>query len=161
MSQFLDRAGKHLVTLSNCYWAEAKNGNGYVANLTGTTKDGQYITAYMPATETIIQRGRDQGKTLATRTIETLQKIGMPADPTKIDELDGKEAIFVCDFEDGQDGQPRLRVQYVNPLGGAEKADPNKVANFFGRIGQAPGAPAPTPAAAPAPTPGPVDEIPF
>lgn len=157
----LNRAGRHIVTLSNCHWQESKSGNGYNAVLLGTTANGETVTHYMAATETIVRSGKNAGKSMWQVTLDTLMELGMPSDPTKLHELDGQQASFECEFETDDKGQPRLRVKFVNSLK-TRSADPTKVAGFFARLGYQGVASQPAATVQPAADPIPdLDEIPF
>lgn len=144
--KYLERAGTHLVTLRECHWSAAKSNNGFIANLVGETDQGETITAYLSATNTLIKSGRDAGKKMMDKTLADLKDLGMPDDPTRIGELVGQQAQFVCEFEGGDNGErPRLRVKFVNKVRRATAAELNAVGAFF-KTGVMPAAPAAAPA---------------
>ena len=97
--------------------AKALNRRGCQTDLLFWT-DGEEaeITGYLPFTSAYIQSGKNAGKKLVDLNNELLIQLGMkPAaggyiDPAKLtEELEEKEARFVVDYENDQNGKPHLR----------------------------------------------------
>ena len=79
-------------------------------------------------------------KKLVDLNNELLIQLGMkPAaggyiDPAKLtEELEGREAWFVVDYENDQNGKPHLRVKFINPAG-RESLDPNEAKSIFSNL---------------------------
>ncbi len=143
----ITEAGDYRVRIKGAYWTKLaeKNGdtNRLQAVLPGQVEIGgevAEITAYMPFTNAIIQSGKNAGKKLVDLNNDLLIQLGMKPvaggyiDPAKLtEELEGKEARFVVDYENDQNGKPHLRVKFINPAG-RESLDPNEAKSIFANL---------------------------
>lgn len=172
----INEPGDYRVRIKGAYWVKLNDKNGDTnrlqACLPGVCDIGgeeAEITGYLPFTNTYIQSGKNVGKKLVDVNNELLIQLGMkPAaggyiDPAKLtEELEGKEARFVVDYENDQNGNPRLRVRFINPVG-RESLDPNEAKSIFSNLI---GSQKPTVQRPPVQAPPPVfeddgDDIPF
>lgn len=140
----ISEPGRYRVQIRGAYWVKLDDKNGDTnrlqACLPGVCEIGgeeQEITGYIPFTNTYIQSGKNAGKKLVDVNNELLIQLGMQAgangyiDPARLtEELEGKEALFVVDYENDQKGRPQLRVRFVNPVG-RESLDPDMAAAIF------------------------------
>jgi len=82
-------------------------------------------------------------------------------DPAKLtEELEGREAWFVVDYENDLNGKPRLRVKFVNSAG-REALDPNEAKSIFANLIGSTTAAAKPPIYTPPPVEDNGDDIPF
>lgn len=130
MAKFLEKEGTYTVTIHGAHWTklQAKDGDErrMAAVLPGFVEvDGveQMINAELNFTRALIGKGQNAGRSMADVNMETLIALGMAEDvnglinPARLsEELEGKQAKFVCEFEEYQ-GKSRLKVKFVNPPG--------------------------------------------
>ena len=180
MATQLTTEGTFEVTLRNAHWTRLQEKDGDSRRMSAVlpgylTLDGEEtcITAELMFTRTLISRGRNAGRSVAEVSMETLAQLGMQIDadgfinPARLAaELEGKQARFVCEFEE-YEGQSRLRVRFVNAPGRAELAPEEAAAIFTDIIGKSVGPP-PVAASSPLPEPtppapplAPTEELPF
>ena len=169
MAKLLNVEGTFQVTLRNAHWTRLQEKDGDARRMSAVlpgyvTVGGEEfcVTAEMMFTRTLISKGRNAGRSVAQVSMETLAQLGMSVDadglinPARLTaELEGKQAKFVCEFEE-YEGQNRLRVKFVNPPGRAELA-PEEAAAIFTEIVGKSAAPRPAVSAA-APSPRPLPE---
>lgn len=143
----INEPGDYRVRIKGAYWVKLNEKNGdsnrLQACLPGVCDIGgeeAEITGYLPFTNTYIQSGKNAGKKLVDLNNELLIQLGMKPvaggyiDPAKLtEELEGKEAWFVVDYENDQNGNPRLRVRFINPVG-RESLDPNEAKSIFSNL---------------------------
>lgn len=172
----INEPGDYRVRIKGAYWVKLNDKNGDTnrlqACLPGVCEVGGEeceITGYLPFTNTYIQSGKNAGKKLVDLNNELLVQLGMKPgaggyiDPAKLtEELEGREAWFVVDYENDQNGNPRLRVKFINPVG-RESLDPNEASIIFSNLV---GSQKPTVQRPPVQAPPPVfeddgDDIPF
>jgi hypothetical protein len=177
----INEPGEYLVQIKGAYWVKLNDKNGDTnrlqACLPGVCEVGgeeAEITGYLPFTNAYIQSGKNVGKKLVDVNNELLIQLGMkPAaggyiDPAKLtEELEGRKARFVVDYENDQNGNPRLRVKFINSAG-REALDPNEAKSIFANLIGSQGSTAQRPAFKPVPPPAPPasgaddgDDIPF
>lgn len=135
--------GEYRVTIRGAYWTNTQDERGLTANLPGyVTVNGEErgIIGRLYLTETYVQKGKNAGKTLVEANNEMLISLGMTKtasgyiDPAKMpEELEGKEAYFVVDWENDKNGKPQLRVKYVNATG-LPSLDPNEAKSIFANL---------------------------
>ena len=143
----INEPGDYRVRIKGAYWVKLNEKNGdsnrLQACLPGVIEVGgeeAEITGYLPFTNAYIQSGKNVGKKLVDVNNELLIQLGMkPAaggyiDPAKLtEELEGREARFVVDYENDQNGNPHLRVKFINPVG-RESLDPNEAKSIFSNL---------------------------
>lgn len=143
----INEPGDYRVRIKGAYWVKLNEKNGdsnrLQACLPGVCDIGgeeHEITGYLAFTNTYIQSGKNAGKKLVDLNNELLIQLGMKPvaggyiDPAKLtEELEGKEARFVVDYENDQNGNPRLRVRFINPVG-RESLDPNEAKSIFSNL---------------------------
>lgn len=143
----INEPGEYRVRIKGAHWVKLNDKNGDTnrmqACLPGVCKIGSEeceIIGYLPFTSTYIQSGKNAGKKLFDLNNDLLVQLGMkPAsdgyiDPSKItEELEGREARFVVDYEDDQNGKPHLRVKFINPAG-REALDANEAKSIFANL---------------------------
>ena len=177
----INEPGDYRVRIKGAYWVKLNDKNGDTnrlqACLPGVCEingEEAEITGYLPFTNTYIQVGKNAGKKLVDLNNDLLVQLGMKPgaggyiDPAKLtEELEGREAYFVVDYENDLNGKPRLRVKFINPPG-RERLDPNEAKNIFANLIGSQGSTAQRPAFKPAPPPAPPasgaddgDDIPF
>ena len=139
MAKLLNFEGTFQVTLRNAHWTRLQEKDGDARRMSAVlpgyvTVGGEEfcVTAEMMFTRTLISKGRNAGRSVAQVSMQTLAELGMPVDadglinPARLTaELEGKQAKFVCEFEE-YEGQNRLRVKFVNSPGRAELAPEEK-----------------------------------
>jgi len=130
MAKFLEKAGTYTVMIRGAHWtklqAKGDDERRMAAVLPGFVEvDGveQMINAELNFTRALIGKGQNAGRCMADVSMETLIELGMPEDenglinPARLsEEMEGKHAKFVCEFEEYQ-GKSRLKVKFVNPPG--------------------------------------------
>jgi|GEM_PF-4732967 len=143
----INEPGEYRVRIKRAYWVKLDDKNGDTnrlqACLPGVCEingEEAEITGYLPFTSAYIQSGKNAGKKLVDLNNELLIQLGMkPAaggyiDPAKLtEELEGREARFVVDYENDQNGKPHLRVKFVNPAG-REALDANEAKSIFSNL---------------------------
>ncbi len=143
----INEPGDYRVRIKGAYWVKLNDKNGDTnrlqACLPGVCEingEEAEITGYLPFTSAYIQSGKNAGKKLVDLNNELLIQLGMkPAaggyiDPAKLtEELEGKEARFVVDYENDQNGKPHLRVKFINSAG-REALDPNEAKSIFANL---------------------------
>ena len=149
----IQTAGRHTVTASNAQLGESDKGTPFV-QITFTTESADVITGWLYLSEKAIER-----------SVGTLREVfGFNGKLSALaEQIDGKPCSIVVENETGQDGKERLRVKWVNPVGGSGSPTVKPMANMATRLAEleakmaripasAPKASAPRPAAArPAP----------
>lgn len=168
----INEPGEYRVTIRNAYWTNTKDERGLTANLPGYVSingEEHSIIGRLSLTDTYVQRGKNAGKTLTDVNNEMLISLGMNKtangyiDPAKLtEELEGKEAYFVVEWENDQNDKPQLRVKYINATG-RPSLDPNEAKSIFATLISSNGAvkpalPAPPTAAKAVED---IDQIPF
>ena len=166
--------GEYRVKIKGAYWVKLNEKNGDTnrlqACLPGVCEingEEAEITGYLPFTNTYIQSGKNAGKKLVDLNNDLLIQLGMkPAaggyiDPAKLtEELEGREVWFVVDYENDQNGNPRLRVKFINSAG-REALDPNEAKSIFANLIGSKAAAAKPPIYTPLPVEDNGDDIPF
>jgi len=146
MAEYLKKEGEFLVTIRGAHWTRLAEKDGDTHRMSAVlpgyvTIDGvEYvINAEQMFTRTLMNKGRNSGRTLAEVSMETLARLGMSVDanglinPARLTpELEGKQARFVCEFETYNDVE-RLKVKFVNPPG-REELPPDEAASIFASI---------------------------
>ncbi|MCB5253690.1 MAG: hypothetical protein LHW51_12030 [Candidatus Cloacimonetes bacterium] len=127
----INEPGDYRVRIKGAYWVKLNDKNGDTnrlqACLPGVCEingEEAEITGYLPFTSAYIQSGKNAGKKLVDLNNELLIQLGMKPvaggyiDPAKLtEELEGREARFVVDYENDQNGKPHLRVKFINSAG--------------------------------------------
>jgi len=136
MAKKITNPDTYLVEIREPYWEDAtKDGApGMALVLPGYCEiDGEekYINGKLYFKSTIIQGGKNQGKSLYEVSIDTLIQLGMstPFSPEKRTELEGKLAKFVVQ-EDEYKGKTTIKVAFINPPG-KEAIEDNKAKEIF------------------------------
>ncbi len=170
----ISEPGRYRVQIRGAYWVKLDDKNGdsnrLQACLPGVCDIGgeeAEITGYLPFTNTYIQSGKNAGKKLVDVNNELLIQLGMQAgangyiDPARLtEELEGKEALFVVNYENDQNGRPQLRVRFVNPVG-RESLEPDMAKSIFANLVGSKAATAKPPVYTPPPVEDNGDDIPF
>ena len=143
----INEPGDYRVRIKGAYWVKLNDKNGDTnrlqACLPGVCEingEEAEITGYLPFTSAYIQSGKNAGKKLVDLNNELLIQLGMKPvaggyiDPAKLtEELEGREARFVVDYENDQNGKPHLRVKFINSAG-REALDANEAKSIFANL---------------------------
>lgn len=179
MAKLLNIEGTHRVTIRGAHWTKLQPKDGDTHRMEAVlpgyvTIDGEeyVINAGLMFVRTIVARGANAGRCTADMSMETLVSLGMKQDanglinPAKLaEELEGKDANFVCEVEE-YEGKNRLRVKFVNPPGRPDLA-PEEAAGIFAELLKSRPAATPKPAGGilartvPAARAAQMDDIPF
>lgn len=125
-------AGRYMARITECVLAKTSNGDPQVAvglEITAPeSQAGKFATYYGSLSATKISKGKNEGKTVAQVTAETLIDVGWDCerfDAKSLGTCVGRDASIVIEHEEDNDGRTRYRVKYLNPpnSGGAAVKD--------------------------------------
>lgn len=110
--------GRNRVTITQIELLKLKEKDGdnnrYSIVVTGQLEDGSTMDGWMYLSKKV---GKD-GKTSYQRSLETLNKIGLPGgNIMELNKLIGQDCNFSCAYEDNdEEFTEQLRVQFINPV---------------------------------------------
>lgn len=131
MSDELIPEGRYLAKVTEAVLARTNNGDPQVAigfEFTAGELTGKLVTYYGSLSDTVISKGKNQGKKVAELTFEALDTCGWDGESLNAGSLAscvGGEVSLVIAHEEDQKGTMRHKVKFVNSpnAGGAAVKD--------------------------------------
>ena len=150
----IDIPGRYSVAAVECSLGESQSGTPFI-QLSFETDDKNYITGWLYLSEKAIDR--------TFKVLEDAFNFSGNFEVIEA-ELQGKQCSIVCEEEDDHQGNPRMRVKWINPARAKPKAVQNEMdfrkalTSKFARQSQAPAQPELTGVSS---TKDNLDEVPF